>query len=148
MADTDLNLTFTVDSSAAVDGVAQVNTALEQTATDAAAAGTAAAALGTNLAEGTTAAAPALNAVDQAAQNLKNTLDNLAAAMANPLSGPRVLMRDSAQAQIALTSLTQAARDAGLSTADLGVKTEGAANAIAAGAARAAEFQLSLARVR
>jgi hypothetical protein len=148
MADTDLNLTFTVDSSAAVDGVAQVNTALEQTATDAAAAGTPAAALGTNLAQGTAAAAPALSAVDQAAQNLKNTLDNLAAAMANPLSGPRVLMRDSAQAQIALTSLTQAARDAGLSTADLGVKTEGAANAIAAGAARAAEFQLSLARVR
>src|ERR1035441_10640823 len=124
MADTDLNLTFTVDSSAAVDGVAQVNTALEQTATDAAAAGTASAALGTNLAEGTTAAAPALSAVDQAAQNLKNTLDNLAAAMANPLSGPRTLFKDAMTAQLALTALQQTAADSGVTLASLGVNVD------------------------
>src|ERR1035441_10158014 len=111
MAEQDLSLTFSVDSTAAVDGVAQVNTALEQTATDAQAAGTAAAALGTNLAEGTAAAAPALSAVDQAAQNLKNTLDNLATAMNNPSSGPRTLFKDAMTAQLALTALQQTAAD-------------------------------------
>jgi hypothetical protein len=61
MADQDLSLTFSVDSSAATDGIAQVNAALEQTATDAQAAGTAAAAAGQAVVDGTKAAVPAVN---------------------------------------------------------------------------------------
>src|ERR1017187_4646275 len=121
MAEQDLSLTFSVDSDAAATGVAAVNTALEQTAADAQAAGTAAAAAGQAITGSTTAAAPALSAVDQAAQQLKATMDKLAAAMADPNSGPRVLFRDAAQAQVALTSLESAAGATGVSMDSLGV---------------------------
>src|ERR1035441_4504074 len=94
MADQDLSLTFSVDSDAAVTGVDAVNTALEQTATDAQAAGTAAAAAGQAITDGTAAAAPALSAVDQAAKQLNDSMDRLATAMANPNSGPRGLFKE------------------------------------------------------
>src|ERR1017187_6289353 len=148
MAEQDLSLTFSVDSTAAVDGVAQVNTALEQTATDAQAGGTAAAALGTNLAEGTAAAAPALSAVDQAAQNLKNTLDNLATAMNNPSSGPRTLFKDAMTAQLALTALQQTAADSGVTLASLGVNVDAVKKALLDAATKASTATLELGKLR
>ena len=148
MADTDLNLTFSVDSTEAVDGVTQVNTALEQTATDAQAAGTAAAAAGQAITDGTTAAAPAVSAVDQAAQQLKTTLDTLATAMASPTSGPRVLFRDAAQAQLALTALKAAAADAGVTLESLGVDTKAASDQLLAAATRSSTFTIELGKLR
>jgi hypothetical protein len=148
MADQDLSLTFSVDSSAATDGIAQVNTALEQTATDAQAAGTAAAAAGQAVVDGTAAAAPAVSAVDQATQQLTATLANLSAAMSNPNSGPRVLMRDSAQAQLALMAFKQAAADAGVSTDQLGVSVSDASAKILDASTRASAFTIELGKVR
>src|ERR1017187_9720260 len=148
MADTDLSLTLSVDSTAAVDGVAAVNTALEQTATDAQAAGTAAAAARQAVVDGTAAAAPAVSAVDQAAQQLTATMANLNAALANPNSGPRVLMRDSAQAQLALMQFKQAAADAGVSTEAMGVQVEAAGQKILEASTKAATFTVELGKVR
>ena len=148
MAEQDLSLTFSVDSSEATDGIAAVNTALEQTATDAQAAGTAAAALGTNLAEGTAAAAPALSAVDQATQQLKTTLDTLATAMANPNSGPRTLFRDASQASIALTQLKQVAADSGVSLDSLGVNVKNVTATLVDAATKASTATLEVTKLR
>jgi hypothetical protein len=148
MADQDLSLTFSVDSSAATDGIAQVNTALEQTATDAQAAGTAAAAAGQAITDGSTAAAPALSAVDQAAKQLNDSMDRLATAMANPNSGPRVLFKDAATAQMALTALQQAAASTGTSLDSLGVNVNNVKQQLLDAATKSATFTLELGKLR
>jgi hypothetical protein len=148
MADQDLSLTFSVDSSAATDGIAQVNTALEQTATDAQAAGTAAAAAGQAITDGTAAAAPALSAVDQAAKNLNDSMDRLATAMANPNSGPRVLFKDAATAQMALTALQQAAASTGTSLDSLGINVDNVKQELLDAATKSATFTLELGKLR
>ncbi len=139
----ELSLKFGIENDAASAAVDEVNKKLEETAAEAAAATEALKGTSSAVVDGAPAAISALSAVDQAAGHLQEHLDKLANAQ-----GPRGMIREAAQAQVALEEYTRQAKAAGVSTEEIGKKAAAAGQAIEAGATKAAQFSRAMAEIR
>jgi chromosome segregation ATPase len=143
MGDNELSLKFGIENDAAAAAVDEVNKKLEETAAEAVAATEALKGTSSAVVDGAPAAVSALSSVDQAAGHLQEHLDKLANAQ-----GPRGMVREAAQAQVALEEYTRQAKAAGVSTEEIGKKTAAAGQAIEAGATKAAQFSRAMTEIR